>query len=776
MAKSLLFSCTLLISSALVFLIEFTCAKMVLPLLGGAPAVWNTCLVFFQAGLLLGYGYAHLAPIWLGVRRHALIHLALWLLAGYFLLMMPFEPASAGKPPGEPIFWLLRLLAISVGFPFVLLSSCGPLVQRWFASTSVQENPYFLYTASNLGSLLGLVLFPFVIEPHLSLAEQYQTWTWIFICLAVLLAACGCWGIGNRESRVANRESRVGNRESGTGPSSPTPDSPLPTPPSSPTPDSLFPTPYSLRFRWVLLALAPSSLMLSATSYLTTDIAPIPLLWMLPMGLYLGSFVLVFTWQNLKVQAMLARWLPAVLLLVLIVPMAEGTEPIWLVMAIHLFGFLWIAIVCHSELARSKPPVRHLTEFYLWLAVGGVLGGMVNALAAPLLFNGIIEYPLMLVLVAWLNPGEENVRANLPGRLERPSSRFDLIAPVLVGLLTAGLVLVIGALMPADRFSAVLMFFPPGFLCLLAVAHPARFSLCLAAMLLASSLYGGVHGKPILQIRSFFGVHRVTEFIDDDGQHYHKLIHGNTTHGMQHLDPELRGEPLTYYHKKGPIGEFFMKLKKKNDSRLERVGVIGLGTGALACYSEPRQRWTFFEIDPAVIRIARDRRLFTYLSDHDEQVEVISGDARLTLEHGESASGALPPLTREARQDSNDKFGVLVVDAFGSDSIPLHLLTREALAVYQKRLRPGGVIAFHISNRYFDLEPILANLAREAGWTCKIRVGQEDLKVQCYASIWVLMAESPRDLEDLVPSSDARGDPTLQPWTDDFSNVLQILK
>ncbi len=434
---------------------------MILPLLGGTPAVWNTCLVFFQAGLLLGYAYAHFAPARLGIRRHAVIHIGLWLLAAYLLWTMPLATFLNGSDDGlreqTPILWLLRLLTLGVGFPFVLLSSCGPLVQRWFAASRGLTNPYFLYTASNLGSLLGLVLYPFVIEPNLALAQQNQAWTWTFALLSGLLAACACWSFLPRSPSPPLRVSV-----------SP----PLSVPPS--------PTLGITRLRWVLLALVPSSLMLSVTSYLTTDIAPMPLLWMLPMALYLGSFVLVFSWRNAGVQAWLARWLPGVLLLVLVVPLAEGTEPIVLVMAIHLLGFFWIAVVCHGELARSKPPAEHLTEFYLWLAVGGVLGGMLNALAAPLLFTGIVEYPLMLVLAAWLNPGEETVRDNRPGKLDKPHSGLDLIVPGLVGLLTAGLVLVVGKALPADRLSAALIFFPPAIVCLLTAFHQVRFALCLA--------------------------------------------------------------------------------------------------------------------------------------------------------------------------------------------------------------------------------------------------------------------------------------------------------
>jgi len=723
MVKLLLFACTLSLSAALIFLIEFTCAKMVLPLLGGTPAVWNTCLVFFQAGLLLGYAYAHFGPLWLGVRRHAVIHLGLWLLA---FLVMPFHLATArvGNPPEEPIFWLLWLLTISIGFPFVLLSSTGPLVQRWFArragSVGDRRNPYALYAASNLGSMLGLVLYPIVVEPNLTLAEQNWVWTWVFVGLFGLLIFCAGW---RKNDEVPERPHEREPASQGGG-----------------------------RLRWVLLALAPSSLMMSVTSYLTTDIAPIPLLWMLPMALYLGSFVLVFAWHQTPLQAWLVRWLPGVVLIVLVVPLAEGTEPIWLILAIHLIGFYWIAVVCHGELARSKPAAEHLTEFYLWIAVGGVLGGMFNALAAPLLFNSILEYPLALILVGWLNPLEKDVRANAPSSLTPPRRIFDGIAPLLIASITVGLVMLISSRFEPGSLSAFLMFGPPGLLCLLAAEKPARFGLCLAGLFAASSFYHGMHGKPTYRQRSFFGVHRVTE-----ANGFRQLVHGNTVHGMESLDPRRQGQPLTYYHKNGPIGMALLQLADMKDPRLKRVGIVGLGTGALAYYARPDQRWTFFEIDPAVKHIAApETGLFTFLKNRP-MVNVVLGDGRLTL------------------QESSEKFGVIIIDAFGSDSIPLHLLTREALGIYRARLKPGGILVFHISNRYFHLEPVLANLAEENKWTCKIRHdGTKDEAAGKEASIWLVMGE---DLPNVFRSwLQATGDASLRAWTDDFSNVFQILK
>ena len=650
---------------------------MVLPLLGGSPSVWNTCQVFFQTGLLLGYAYAHLAPRKLGIRRHAVVHLLLLLLA---LMVMPMHLPSVDDPPGQPIFWLLRVLTISAGLPFVLIASTSPLLQRWFAGLSDEDNPYFLYAASNIGSMLGLLLYPFVVEPRFTLAEQNELWRNLFVLLIIFLAACAAWPKGKSGS-PARRSS---------------PDSPSPLLPFSPSP--------LLPFRWILLAMAPSSLMLSVTNYVTTDIAPLPLLWMLPLALYLGSFVFVFSWHLPRFQAWLVRYMPAVVLLVVVVPLAEGTEPIWLILLLHLLAFFWIALVLHGELARSKPPATRLTEFYFWLAAGGVLGGMFNALLAPLIFKSFLEYPLVLVLAAWITPRENDVRANRPSAIEGLHSRADLLVPLLIGAVTFGLVQLGSLIKPPNLLqgvdpaavAAAMIFCPVCVLCLLSAEKPVRFSLCLTAVFLAGSFYYGENGKPIYRARSFFGVHRVTE---KDG--FRRLVHGNTVHGMQSLDPARRREALTYFHDQSPIGRVLTNSSKGNPERLKRVGIVGLGTGTLATYAKPGQKWTFFEIDPAVIHIAYDPELFTFLKDSEGEINVELGDGRLSL------------------KQSTEKFGLIVIDAFGSDSIPMHLLTREAFQIYRDRLQPGGILAMHLSNRYFRLEPIVANLAKEAGWVCK---------------------------------------------------------
>ena len=640
-----LYCIAIFLSSCLLFLVQPLCAKMLLPLLGGTPAVWNTCMVFFQAGLLLGYAYAHVLPRWLGVSRHALLHVALLIVAAITLpIRLPDEVASGW----HPVLWLLASLAGAVGIPFVLLAAGAPLLQRWFVCKHhlAPRDPYFLYAASNLGSFLALGLFPFVLEPWFTLTQQSDLWRFGFLAVTALMAFCVPLGV--QEAATASA--------------------------AEPTPT------WKLRGRWIALSLIPSSLLLSVTTHVTTDVAAIPLLWLIPMGLYLLTFTAAFASRQLAPQALLVRWLPMVVIVVSIVLLSEATQPLALVLGVHLLGFVWLALLCHGELARTRPVAEHLTDFYLCLALGGVLGGTLSALIAPLIFTGLSEYPLMIVAACYFGMAP----------LIRPN-RADWLWAAGIGALTVALILIMQSTWLAkftawlETLSVLAMFGVPFILCYIAQERPARFALSLAAVLAASSLQHGVHGTAVYRERSYYGIHRVTE---KDG--LRRLVHGDTVHGQQSLDPELRREPLTYYSKNGPIGDVFRAVH--GDSRLQRVGIVGLGAGSLAAFAQPGDDWTFFEIDPSVQRIAENPKLFTYLHDARGTIHIDLGDARLQL------------------KNSKQTFGVLIVDAFGSDAIPLHLLTREAMQVYLDHLEPNGLLAFHISNNYVDLEPVLARL------------------------------------------------------------------
>ncbi len=625
-----LFAGTLLLSSSLLFFLEPLCAKMLLPTLGGTPAVWNTCLVFFQAQLLLGYCYAHFGTRWLGVKWHLALHLLLLVAA---FVSLPVFIVRDVAPPTLPIVWLLQNLTLGVGLPFFVLASSAPLLQRWYFRASGGEDPYFLYAASNLGSFAALVLYPFVAEPNLTLKGQAFAWTLGYAVAVAAFLACAIFVLMARKGTIA-----------------------LALKPAQPRSQLA----WTRRAQWMLFALVPSSLMLSVTTYLTTDIAAIPLLWIIPLAIYLLTFTLVFAQRQLVPHHFMVRWMPLVVLVLVVMMLQEGTEPIGLILGLHLLGLFWLAMVCHGELARTKPAPAQLTEFYLWLALGGVLGGMFNALVAPRIFQGLVEYPLMIVVACLLKPGSA-VAAPLPHRAA--GWWLDKSPPLLITALTLVLLLAARAMsIDPGPLSVAVIFAVPLLLVYLLQNRPISFGVSLGLVLLVGTLYPGIHGDFVYRQRSFFGIHRVT---DQGG--YRKLFNGNTLHGEQSLDPSRRREPLTYYYPTGPIGQVMRSLG--GDERLQRVALIGLGTGALASYATPGQRWTFFEIDPAVAHIAApETGLFSYLKDSPGRVDVILGDARLTL------------------HQQRERFGVIIVDAFGSDSIPLHLLTRRGAAGLSRSL------------------------------------------------------------------------------------------
>ena len=712
------YATTIFVTAALLFLVQPMFARMVLPLLGGSPAVWNTCLVFYQAALLAGYLYAHATTSWLGARRQAALHVGLVLLP---LLVLPIGIPSGWTPPAaaNPIPWLLALLAAAVGLPFFAVSTTSPLLQRWFAGTghSSAGDPYFLYAASNLGSICGLLGYPVLLEPRLRLAQQSRLWTGGYLLLVAFTLACAAllWR------------------------------APVPA-----LADPIRARPPGLtarrRLRWVLLALAPSSLMLSATTFISTDVEAIPLLWVIPLAVYLLTFVLVFARRPIVPHPLVVRALPIAVLALVVVLVKRANQPLLLIMGLHLAVFFVAAMVCHGELARDRPPPAHLTEFYLWLAVGGVVGGVLNALVAPLVFDTVAEYPLTLVLACLLAPG---ARGGGRAQLVR-----DLALPGLVGAMAAGLML--GA-PPGRAAVSWLTLVVPALLCFGFSRRPLRFGLGVGAILLAGTLHTSAQGKVIAARRSFFGVNRVTA---DAASRFHFLVHGHTLHGAQSLEPARRREPLAYYHPSGPIGQVFAALGDP-----PAVAVVGLGAGALACYARPGEAWDLYEIDPLVERIARDPEYFTYLRDCLPEARVILGDARLSL-------------SRAAR-----RYDLIVLDAYSSDAIPVHLLTREALGLYLDRLAPAGVLAFHISNQHLDLEPVLADLARDAGLVALLQVDTHVTPAERAGgklpSRWAVMARRPADLGALT--SDARWAPPRvradgRVWTDDFSSVLGVLR
>jgi spermidine synthase len=715
---SALYTATILLSSALLFLVQPLFARLVLPRLGGSPAVWNTCVVFFQATLLAGYAYAHLGPARLGLRRHALLHLALVLIAA---ALLPISLPASWAPPTDnsPVPALLMLLALSVGLPAFVISSHGPLLQHWFARSraGAGRDPYGLYVASNVGSMAALIGYPFLVEPLFTLPAQTRLWSVGFFALAGLLAACACTlPRGGTDAGQATAQ------------------------PHSPA------VPWSTRLQWIAAAFVPSSLLLSVTQHLTTDVAPVPLLWIAPLAVYLLSFILTFAERPALPLSATVRALPLTVVVLALVILSEATEPVWLLVLLHLGGLFVIAMVCHGALAATRPPADRLTEFYLWLSLGGVLGGLFDTILAPLVFPSLLEYPLMLIAVSL-------VPLLLTSSAGAPISQRDVAWPV--GLAAA--IVTAGLLLPMAGYPRLIVLASVGAVaCYLCKARPVRFALATAGLLAACGLFAGVHGQTLCRVRSFYGIHRVVSNGAD-----HLLVHGNTVHGRQSLDPARRREPLAYYHRSGPLGQVFRALI--HPRRDANIAVVGLGAGAIAAYGAPAQTYTFFEIDPHVDRLARDPRYFTYLQDSPATVRTVLGDAQLTL--ARSAHGP---------------FDLIVLDAFSSDAIPLHLLTREALQIYREQLQPDGVLAFHISNRYLDLEPVLASLAADAKLVCWSRYDPAsplEIDRGKSASHWVAMspsAEIVAPLERLQwQQLESNGN---APWTDDYCNLLQALR
>lgn len=693
-----LFSLTIFVGAALLFLIQLIFARMVLPLLGGAPAVWNTATVFYQAVLLAGYGYAHWLTGRAGKKRQLGIH-ALVFAGG--LACLPFALPGQAAPPteGSPIPWLLGVLFLSVGLPFFAVSATSPLVQRWFSRTGHPDarDPYFLYAASNAGSLVGLLGYPLLVEPFLSLNGQAWAWLAGFALLAAGVVACG-WRAGDEvEVRAPRKEAITPGR----------------------------------RRRWVLLALVPSSLMLSVTTYISSDIAAVPLLWVLPLSLYLASFMIVFARRTVIPHGLAKRALPLVLVGVVMVIATGATTPISLLASLHLFGGFVAALVCHGELARDRPAAESLTGFYFWMSLGGVLGGAFNALLAPVIFDGVAEYPLMLVAAAWLGMPSEK------------SGWQDLAWAAMPALLAFVLVKPLG---PAAAFGGAAV------ACFLLSRRRARFALGLAGVLLVAGVMAGKADRVLLTERSFFGIHRVV----DDGR-FRRLFHGKTVHGLQ--DSTRPQVPLSYYHPEGPLGRIFAAGVNGP------VGAVGLGAGALAAYGKPGQPIDFFEIDPVVVRIASDPRYFSYLSGSPAKVTVVLGDARLMLANAPDA-----------------RYELLVLDAYGSDSVPVHLLSREALQLYLRKLAPGGRVAFHVSNLHLNLRPVVANLAHDAGLVCLAEddeaVTDDEMAAGKFPSRWMIVARRVEDFGDLPKNGNwevAEGDPAFPLWTDDHAAILPVL-
>ena len=729
------YTVTILLSAVLLFLVQPMFARMVLPLLGGTPAVWNTCMVFFQATLLLGYLYAHLSAKWLSPKRQAMVHLCVMALPA---LLLPIAVPGNWQPPttGNPVCWLLALLSVSVGLPFFVIATTNPLLQKWFSATGhpACKDPYFLYAASNAGSLLALISYPLLLEPSLRLAEQGWLWSagYGLLVLSMLGSAVLLWRSpsGDREESDA-----AGGK--------------VAEPVAVGEPPTL-----RRRLKWVLWAFIPSSLMLGVTTHVSTDVASFPLLWIIPLTLYLLTFIFVFARTEIFPQSMMTRILPWLAIPLAISMNATASRgAVWVLIGLNLVAFFVASMVCHGHLAKDRPNTKYLTEFYLWMSFGGVLGGLFNAMLAPLLFDRIYEYSIAIVLACLVIPYQPGARQDREARM------LDFLLP---SMLVASIAAVAWLLdMRNSGLERVVLLGVPAMVSFTFAERPVRFGLGIAAILLAGILFNLFQGEELYAERSFFGVNRVTT---DSEQNVRKIYHGTTAHGWQSLDASLGSEPMAYYHRGGPIGALFQQYGR---GEANRIAVVGLGCGGLAAYHEQGRHFTFYEIDPAVKRIAENRNFFSFLSDMPaEDYEIVLGDGRLTMQDAPAG-----------------QYDLIFMDAFSSDAIPVHLVTREAVQIYLDKLSDQGVLVFNITNRFVDLEEVVSALAADANLVCLSCPGTDISKAASEnggaACHFVMLARELSHLRNLP--SDRRWKllekPVgIEPWTDDFSNVVEVLK
>lgn len=707
-----MYGTTLVISAALLFWIQPLFGKLTLPLLGGSPSVWNVLLLFFQTMLLAGYAYAHLLCrlklfIW-----QALIH-SIVLLAAFITL--PIVVAGAPPAEGVPILWLLGELTVRIGLPFFAIAATAPLLQRWFTFSRHYHahDPYFLYGLSNLGSISALIAYPFLFEPFLGLHDQSLIWTVAFGVLLVAIMAC-CGQVLLTGTKIDRAEEII----------------------------STVSVTWRQRLRWIALAFAPSSLLLGVTTQLTTDVASVPLLWVVPLALYLITFVIVFSRRRLIPHAWIIRVQPIVLVIAIV--STNLTDSILILCATHLTIFFIVSLVCHGELVRLRPPAGGLTEFYLAMGIGGALGGFFNAIVAPVLFVGVYEYGLAIVVACLLRPHAATHRSL--------QYFLDVALP-------AGLLAIIVLTMVSDfglRYADDGIF-SAGILTVLALVvlsfrtRPIRFGLGIGAVLICIGQYGVDHDI-LAQQRSFFGIHRVEA--RDEGR-VRFLIHGTTLHGYQDLRRGQASQPQGYYSRVGPLGQVFTGLLAHH--RLpNQVGLVGLGAGASLCHGRAPQSWTVFEIDPAVVKIAQDASLLSYWSEcagrMSTQVQI--GDARLTL-----------------GQEDDHRFDLLILDAYNSDAIPVHLLTVEAFHLYLRKIKPGGLLLLHLTNRHLDLESVFAAITGQMNLPSLIQNHQD--------ASWAALSTDEGSLAFLAVDARWRSPKVengVRPWTDDYSNILSILK
>jgi hypothetical protein len=725
----IVYTAAIFTSALLLFSVQPLFTKMVLPRLGGSPAVWSVAMVFFQSLLLGGYAYAHYL---MQIRNRIVpvaVHLVLLVIA---LLTLPLSIANGwGEPPTSGYaFWLLGLFAVSIGLPFFALAANNPLLQAWFVRTGHPNgpDPYFLYASSNIGSFLALLSYPVLLEPMFTLRTQNLIWTGLYGVLILLIGSCGVLLLRSPANAVVEQSDDA--------------DAPAPG--------------WALRARWIFLAAVPSGLLIAVTAHISTDVAAAPLLWVLPLSLYLLTWVLVFQSRPLLPHKWVLMVQPLAIAGVIVLLAVGGEQNLLLTLGGHLVCFFVIAMACHGELARTRPASKYLTGFYVALSFGGMVGGLFAGLIAPYTFSWIAEYPILVALAVLCRPPADE-------RLSQWSRWYwPLLAVAAVALIAPShsdgkvfswiedhRVYVISAVAIAGMILAILL-----------KANRAKLAGIAILALVLIRVYPPDEGR-VETVRSFFGVHKIV--VTPNGQ-YHVLMHGTTIHGAEKFRNDDgspvtgRPEAITYYHKDGGIGQAISAIRERKGGAI-RVAVIGLGSGTLTCASEPGENWKFFEIDQSMVDTARDPKYFTFIQNCEPDLKPVIGDARLTF-----------------AKEPDGIYDLIIVDAYSSDAIPIHLATEEAMEIYKQKLAPQGAVVMHVSNRHLELASVVVGIADAndmKSWVYSEDSGRDNEYI--FSTSVVVSAREEADVGALASSDKwalTEAEDNQRVWTDDYSNVL----
>lgn len=693
-------------------------------------------MFFFQAALLSGYAYAHFSIRLFRFKWQIITVVTMFCIS---LLLLPFVIDQHMMPAENinPALWLLSRLILSVGFPLFVISTLSSLLQRWFflSGHRFSADPYFLYAAGNAGSMAALLSYPFCLERFFTTSEQSLFWTIGFGLLGLMVILCGLVTQKTKKLKQTPESHKTGLSETNQN-----------------KPD------WRTRFFWLFAAFVPSSLMLSVTTYIITDLAAIPLLYILPLALYLLTFILAFARKRIILHKFTIGIIPFIL-----IPMVPSffylTKAGLILIPIHLTMFFFVALGCHGELANRRPPARNLTEFYLFLAIGGALGGLFNAFIYPNVFNDLFEYPLATFLACLIiAPSTTDCLKN-----QVRSTLSSVLIPILfffISLIIMHNTLLPGTGKPFHLFLFIIISAPMIRVLFKLKNQPFRFALCYGMLLLAVGVLANItHGKDEYISRNFYGVKRIKV---DQQQGIRSLVHGVTVHGRQFITGPSQNQPLAYFHKTGPLGDIFTAHHQtKSDAD---IAVIGLGVGSVASYIQPSETITFYEIDPEVIRIAHSRQFFTFLSNLKAKYFIVPGDARLKLQHAQKA-----------------RYDIIFLDAFNSDSVPIHLLTEEAIDLYLSRLKPDGFLVFQVSNRYVDLKPVLARHTKDKNLMCIYKFDSIDNQKIAGkdSSEYAVIAKPDSIIQPLLKNNSwqvMKPDHTVTAWTDQYSSILKALK